>query len=173
MWRVGIVALLLIALLSPMSGVAASSRSSQGSTFGVTGYEWLYYNSQVCSSETFYQLYRWEFRFQRTSETRRANYRGLAKAEGRDCGRFYRKYVVGGDTTTFYIPCWGPCGNSSSPLWSRTQVFSVSNMPYVTAATIGASWVGAALDVHAYDSNWTEFGSFCLRIVLSGPVACP
>lgn len=169
-WRRAIVISLALLLAAPAT-VGAGVASDSNTTYGVTQYQWLYYNSQYCGNATRFQIYRWEFRWKRIDTARNAKYQGRVGAEGLDCQNLYANWSGGPAVGTWYFACWGPCGNSTSPLWSRTQVYSFSNKPYIGEHP-DVGWGGSWLDGRMLDTGGQQWGQICQRLVLFGSGYC-
>jgi hypothetical protein len=157
-------------VLSPGSA-AGLSQSTSSQVAGVTSYLWLYFNYQLCSGNDFYQVYRGEYRFHRNDTARTVKYSYHLNTWGRNCSNGQQGFNISPVPT---YPCWGPCGNSSSPLWSRTQINSVS-WPYLRASTApDYYWIGQLNEVKVLDNTGYLLGTRCHNNLIDGnTLACP
>lgn len=158
----------VVALALPTAAIAAS-KTDTDTAFGITQYQWLYYNTQSCGGATRYQITDWEHRWYRIDTNRTVRYQGVVGGQGYDCLGHYQNWSAGPKPPNWFTPCWGPCGNSSSPNWSRTQVYAFTGKPYLSAQT-DQDDSGSWLDGRMQDLSGHEWGRACQELTLFGSI---
>jgi hypothetical protein len=145
----GVLIAVVVLAAVPAAGLAANGVASEQATLsGVTSYQWAYWNSQSCDGRTVYQLYRTEFRWNRSSTAKSVQAKTRYGYEGINCSRQHSN--GSGGWTSWTTPCWA-CGNSSSNLWTRTYSYSTSTWPYVS--TVAGSWEGSWAYTRVYQGG--------------------
>jgi len=162
--RFVIVPMMVVVMIGVPGRAAAVEQTGGFSGFnGVSLYLHVYYNQQTVGGNTYYQIYSSTYRFWRSSTSRQVKYAFYLGESGRDeSGQNANKNL---STVRGLNPCWGPCGDSTSTLWSRTQTNNVS-WPYVTVNT-DLDWIGQNLPVRVYLSG-THVGDKCANNMVDG-----
>ncbi|HVD24617.1 MAG TPA: hypothetical protein VNB86_01355 [Gaiellaceae bacterium] len=164
--------LVLVAAIVASGAVAATAFSASGSVTSqksassVTNYLSIAYNVQYCSGANRFKITNVEYRWYRSTTTRRVPSARFNFGElGVGCTSGSGSHSHGTDTLH---PCFG-CGSSTSPNWTPSYLFWPYNWPYAGPPGYVGAWVDFPVTV---TSTGQQVASVCNQYYLVGDGPC-